>query len=778
MDYIKVFLVLAPQLIAGCLIYFLILKRNEVALVELLSIGGVFGIVSSTIFDQIFVNLQLPPIGWLVPLLIALVIFRIVQKNQAIVLPKIQTEQAFKKTILPILAISAAAIGTEWFWLFPSGVLFCFAAFLSIAPKQTYSHIVIRLTNLAALIAGVIMIANRPKIWWILNEGDYPFLQGLSRSLADWGIRDYFLLSGTTTKYHWFTYAWIGLVERAATAKSFFVFTRIAPVVFVVLITGIVWSLINRVSKTKLQIFAAALVIMTASSHLLTDGGVKLIFLASPSQVYAFALLLTTVFIFIDQLNDAIRKPSLILSALSVSTMLSKAPHGFILVFSVLFTISILIILKKEVKRKTLLSCISIVVFSLLTYFALIESTASQAIYELRLGDFYWQLQGDAKLLSDKKIALIGTLTIIALIILPLQLTLTNVISSVKGKSQPHEFLSLGSLIAGTGAALVMLGVAGENFYFLNASIFLASTLGFASLARTKNQHLIGTKTFVLLVSLGMVLCLASYQIPNINSGGEYAIILRSMRIYTPGLLILLFTVLIWLSNTIRKKPFFSSGLKMIVISSAMVTSFAMVNWVERAPRKTVEFSRDGETYVGSTNLIELSNWVNKNTNKNVVVASNFGWPKVADDELKSYGSLCLPQRDKNAPIQTCKRTGGTMLVAYMRRRTWVQATGLHYTGFTPETNKRQTTTLEFSTEPNAEHLHQMRSDGVAWYVVDRSTTDRTNWEPFATVRFTNDSFYVLELNTRGWLAPDQTKVGRQGIEPWTCGLKVRRSTN
>ena len=62
--------------------------------------------------------------------------------------------------------------------------------------------------------------------------------------------------------------------------------------------------------------------------------------------------------------------------------------------------------------------------------------------------------------------------------------------------------------------------------------------------------------------------------------------------------------------------------------------------------------------------------------------------------------------------------------------------------------DKRQTTTLGFAVEPNAEQLQQMESDGVTWYVVDRSTTDRTIWEPFATVRYTNDSFYVLELNT------------------------------
>ena len=305
MDYLKVSLVLAPQLLAGCLIYLLILKRSAVALVELLSIGGVFGIVTSTIFDQIFVNLQLPRIGWLLPLLIVLVVFRIVQKNQTVVLPKIQTEQALTKTILPILAISAASLGTEWFWLFPSGVLFCLAAFFSIAPIRNYSRITIRLTNFAAVIAGVIMIANRPKIWWFLYDSDYAFLQGLSRSLADWGLDDYFLLSGIQTKYHWFTYAWIGLVDRSSTATTFFVLTRIAPVVFVVLITGVIWSLINRYSITRLRTFASTLVVMTASSYSLWQS--KMVWLASPSQIYAFSFLLVSVFLFTRLDNNEIR---------------------------------------------------------------------------------------------------------------------------------------------------------------------------------------------------------------------------------------------------------------------------------------------------------------------------------------------------------------------------------------------------------------------------------------------------------------------------------------
>ena len=82
MDYLRVGLVIAPQFLAGCLIYLLLLKRSEVDLIELVSIGGVFGIVSSTIIDQVFVNLELPHIGWLVAVLLAVVTFLQVKRSK------------------------------------------------------------------------------------------------------------------------------------------------------------------------------------------------------------------------------------------------------------------------------------------------------------------------------------------------------------------------------------------------------------------------------------------------------------------------------------------------------------------------------------------------------------------------------------------------------------------------------------------------------------------------------------------------------------------------
>lgn len=278
----------------------------------------------------------------------------------------------------------------------------------------------------------------------------------------------------------------------------------------------------------------------------------------------------------------------------------------------------------------------------------------------------------------------------------------------------------------------------------------MSSVLGFASFSEDERRLALNTRNTFIFILIGVFLCIASYQIPNINSGSQNAIIIRSMRIYTPTLIILISAVGVLIVNSLRRRSNFEALSKLIIVTAAMFVTFAATNWLETTPRKHNEFDRDGQSYLATENLNEIAVWVNENTNENEIVASNFGWPKMAEGDIESYRSPCLAVRNKDVAVETCKRTNNALLVAYMHRRTWLQATSIHYTGFTPEMDKRQTTTLGFAAEPNAEHLQQMKSDGVTWYVVDRSTTDRTNWEPYATVRYANDSFYVLELNTSG----------------------------
>jgi hypothetical protein len=746
MDYLRVGLVIAPQFLAGCLIYLLLLKRSEVDLIELVSIGGVFGIVSSTIIDQIFVNLKLPHIGWLVAVLLAVAAFLQVRRSKRFNLPKVNWGSDFRKSVFAITAIAAMALGTEWFWLFPSGVLFVIASSFLIATQKKYSKIASGIASLCAVMAGIYMIANRPKIWWFMYEHDFPFFQALSRSLSDWGLRDYVLLSGTTTKYHWFTYAWIGLVDRTSGAQVFFVLTRVAPAVFVLLITAVSWSFINRFSKSTFRTYIGTLLVMTASTYPLWGYGSKVSFLASPSQFFATSIFFVASHLLILMSNNTLRLQVATISIITASTMLSKTMHGVVLLCALTFVLLTQFVTTTKISRKSALSgCIAIVI-GLLTYFLLVANSEGENVFQIRFGDFFWQLQGDARLLPEKYVDLFGLLTIVSFSVLPIFLITLKFLLHKTEKLNLMDFLSIGGLIFAALLSVLILSAYGENLYFLQAATSISILLSFSSLSHINLMPTSPSSRIVIAV-LGITFCSISFLIPSIDSGAQDAIIIRSMRVYAPAVLLLFFALIILVMGALRRKNSFNQVLRVTAVVAVMSISFSAANWFNAIDRKHNEFSRDGDTYLATANLSNLADWMNSNSANSDIVASNFGWPTLLPGDAELFRSPCTAFRNKEVSIETCRRTSNALLVAYMNRRTWLQSTALHYTGFTTEIDSRQTVTLGFAADPTPAYAQQMLDDGVNWFVVDRSTSNRTTWEPYATIKYTNDSFFALRLN-------------------------------
>jgi len=746
MDYLQVGLVIAPQLLSGCLIYLLLLKQDEVEAVELLSIGGVLGIVSSTIVDQIFVNLKLPRIGWIVAVILAVVAFLQIKRSKKFNLPKVGWGSDFRKSVFAILAIAAMALGTEWFWLFPSGVLFVISSSLLIATPKKYSKIASRVAIVSAVIAAIYMIANRPKIWWFMYEHDFPFFQALSRSLADWGLRDYVLLSGTNTRYHWFTYAWIGLVDRSSDASVFFVLTKFAPAVFAVLITAVAWSFVNRFSKSLLRTFFATFTVMTASTYPLWGYGSKISFLASPSQFFATAILFGAVYFLLLGLDQMLRFQVLIISVLIAATMLSKTMHGVVAISALAFLLVTQSVSKTKIGRKNFITCSTAIFVGFATYVLLVSNSEGENVFQIRFGDFFWQLQGDARMLPEKYVDFFGLLTIISFSILPILLVILKSLRFNREGFGPVDFLSLGALLSGMLLSVLILSAYGENLYFLQAATSLSTLLGIASLINITFKP-IKTSMIVFIVLAGVSLCLLSFLIPSINSGAQDAIMIRSLRVYSGAILLLAIASVLLMISAIRHKSLTDLLSKVVITSAVMSISFSASNWLNVVERKHNEFKRDGHTYLATSDLQGLSDWVNSNTGASEIIASNFGWPKLSSGEIEFFKAPCTAFRTKEVFTETCRRTTSGLLVAYMHRRTWLQATALHYTGFTPEIESRQDITLGFAATPNVTQLQKMVNDGVGWFVVDRSTTVRTSWEPFASVEYANDSFFALRLN-------------------------------
>ena len=354
MDYLKVFLVLVPQLISGCLIYLLILKRDEVDAIELLSVGSVFGIVSSTIVDQIFVNLQMPRIGWLVAMLVAVAVFLLIKRSQKIYIPIVKLGPDFRKSIFPIAAISTTALGNGWYWLFPSGVLFTIASFFSITAPKKYTTFVVRVASFSGVVAGIYMISNRPKIWSILNDSDNLFFHALSSSIANHGVNSYVLLSDEPIRYHWFIYAWIGLIDRITNSQTLFVLNQVAPSVFVFLTTSFIWSWINKNSTSKTKTFVSVLVVMNASSYALWVGAptISILSFGSPSQLFGFLFLFITIFLVLQAHNASYKYAHILCATLACVTVLTKTMHGIILFASIFALLIFDLVTKKNAIKK------------------------------------------------------------------------------------------------------------------------------------------------------------------------------------------------------------------------------------------------------------------------------------------------------------------------------------------------------------------------------------------------------------------------------------------
>jgi len=53
---------------------------------------------------------------------------------------------------------------------------------------------------------------------------------------------------------------------------------------------------------------------------------------------------------------------------------------------------------------------------------------------------------------------------------------------------------------------------------------------------------------------------------------------------------------------------------------------------------------------------------------------------------------------------------------------------------------------VRFAAEPTEADFDSLRKRGVRWFVIDTLETDRSTWEPFATVEFKTERFVVLRL--------------------------------
>ena len=89
------------------------------------------------------------------------------------------------------------------------------------------------------------------------------------------------------------------------------------------------------------------------------------------------------------------------------------------------------------------------------------------------------------------------------------------------------------------------------------------------------------------------------------------------------------------------------------------------------------------------------------------------------------------------------------MLTAVVHRRFLA---GNYYVGISdgsaikPWVVKRVLDSVNFAKSPSNETLSVLKDSNVGWYLLRRELTVENDWEKFGNIRYSNSSYYVIEL--------------------------------
>jgi hypothetical protein len=725
---LKIAAILLLQIFTGNESYSMFLKSRSISLVEAASVGFSLGALIWLLFDQLFIAFSLPHVGWLVPVFIAAFVrlWGGAKTNQSreYSLPDFDT-------VAWIVIASLVGISGEWVWPFPFAML-ATLLLLTRKLKKINNAIYDRSAIGILAITGVVTLVTRPSIWWI-TQSDTHFYQAISTSVAKWGFRDSILTSGYSLKYHWFPYAWTGMVGRISDAPDWVVLTRVGPLVATLCIIALIWTITLRLIENRSAAIVGVFVF--AASPVFGDWSlsINLAMFGSYSQHFATIWLLPIVLWMIDVARGALRAPWALVSIFLVGLVGGKVSHAAVALVAVLGFELVRFFQQRENRRDSIVEAI----------FAIVTVVGATLYLFGTGGSLTWRpaswvpyLQGDLydfrglKLILATTILLLGMLSLAAVVL-------------VRGMFNNRKFTCV---YAGVFLAIIA-GVIASNFsnfptdpnglFFVHSPLIVAYSLISAVLFKSLDLRFVSKSMVLLLVAPAFTgasaLFLASL-IPDLNSGSVLAILLRTSRSLTPVVAFVLVMALIFVVNKVA--PISKLGLYSMTLISLVTISLGsfVAKSTTELPKNYRNFESEGDSFIESSDLRSLSTWFNENTASSEIYASN-----------------CFCEGVECTSVDYSRKS---LLAAVVDRRTLVQSPWLAASysadgnqNSSYDLNNRISVSVNFATVPTSADFTMLKNWSVGWYVVDLEVTPSNYWTNSDAKVYENNSYFVIDLN-------------------------------
>ena len=463
-------IVLTLQIIAGSSLFLTFANKSEFAWQEIVGLGIVLGSILTFGFDQILRSTQIESFARSIPVIFCPLIFwRGLDKSGA----RFHITFSTRTELTVLFAAAFLILATEWFWPLPLAIMLLATYFgLQIPRLKIY-------TLGAAVIFAPISIFSifaRPRGWWI-EDSDVALYEAMSKTLGTWGFRDNINGANTPTNYHWFTYAWSGLIDRVGNFSPWVSNTRVIPIFLVVGICLLTWSIAFRLTNSKTLAGLALVLVASFDTSQLWGRGFKVGYIMSPSQIYGLLVLLAFFLVYLLYQEQLIKTPYLILGILAFSTLGAKVAHGALLVGGAGFVWLCTVIKEKRVLSKNT----AITIFSVVPVLACFQiifggpSGSSRGMIFQQVG-FVDSISGAVREFSNKIHWVAALIYIFGFFGLPIVLFIQSKSLKLSKNAFAIQF-ALGSSIVGLLVTVFLSAEFGVQLFFAQGATVLSLTL-------------------------------------------------------------------------------------------------------------------------------------------------------------------------------------------------------------------------------------------------------------------------------------------------------------
>jgi len=391
----RVALLLAAQTYVGSTIWKRLIKNIDLGITELLAAGFAIGSILFTIIDQatLYSNIKMNDFATHgVFFLATLFIDRTRMKTHT---APVVGQQDFHALIViaicvflgfgelmhgPLLAV--VVLGIAW-------------VFLINQPVSLAKTAIVTCTSLG--IALLTFSAVKPPIaygsWFLrplfTKTDDAVFSESVAYSLSAFGTSNYAAAAGTDIRYHWFSLAWSGLMQRAASVSPFGMTLHVVPVVSFLVIAMLLIAISKRLGLKQQYSFIAPIVLFGSGS---VPESLYFYHVINTSNVMTYIWSLSFLLVFVLHFKNLIRFSTPILSVLAGVVLLSKMPYVVSLLGGLAFSSAYVFLTNKQM-RKSLTVQLAAIGLTLVAVFALFLTPHS---WEKRTYILDWNLMNIA----------------------------------------------------------------------------------------------------------------------------------------------------------------------------------------------------------------------------------------------------------------------------------------------------------------------------------------------------------------------------------------------